>query len=216
MRRRGRRLPAVLSGLLLAVLLVLAGIGIGVGAVGAAVIDVGGLAGTQKAAPTTGAPRPAAGGRESEAPKPGAPEPGAPKPEAPEPGTPKPAPPKPGPPKPGPPKPGPPKSAPPDSAPAGPASAKPAARTSTLGVEAVDAPGGAGALLVGVHIPGPGHTAGLVHGDTLLAFGGTRVGSAAALASAVAEAPPGTRMTLTVRHKNGTRQTLAVKPGIVT
>ncbi|WP_346428928.1 PDZ domain-containing protein [Streptomyces sp. WAC 01529] len=198
-------MPAVLSGLLLAVLLVLAGIGIGVGAVGATVLDVSGLAGTGEAASPTGAPRPTAGGPESEAPKPEASKPAL-----------KSAPPKSAPPKSEAPKPGPPKPAPPKSPQAGPASAAKPARTSTLGVEAVDAPGGAGALLVGVHLPGPGHSAGLVHGDTLLAFGGTRVGSAAALASAVAAAPPGTQVTLTVRHKNGARQTLAVRPGIVT
>ncbi|MFJ2773952.1 PDZ domain-containing protein [Streptomyces sp. NPDC087300] len=85
-----------------------------------------------------------------------------------------------------------------------------------LGVEAVDAPGGPGALLIGVHIPGPGYTAGLVRGDTLLAFGGTRVGSAAGLASAVAAARPGKEVTLTVRHEGGGRQRLTVRPGIVT
>ncbi|RFC71678.1 PDZ domain-containing protein [Streptomyces sp. AcE210] len=85
-----------------------------------------------------------------------------------------------------------------------------------LGVEAVDAPEGAGALLVGVHIPGPGYTAGLVRGDVLIAFGGTRIGSAGALAQAVAAARPGRQVTLTVRHESGARQVLAVTPGVVT
>ncbi|MFB6673542.1 PDZ domain-containing protein [Streptomyces sp. NPDC056390] len=85
-----------------------------------------------------------------------------------------------------------------------------------LGVEAVDAPKGAGALLVGVHIPGPGYTAGLVRGDVLIAFGGARIGSAGALAQAVAAARPGQQVTLTVRHESGARQVLAVTPGVVT
>ncbi|MGW7082092.1 PDZ domain-containing protein [Streptomyces sp. NPDC054871] len=86
----------------------------------------------------------------------------------------------------------------------------------TLGVEAVDAPGGAGALLVGVHSPGPGHTAGLVRGDVLLAFGKTRIASAKALAAAVAAADPGRNVTVTVRHASGGRQSLSVTPGFVT
>ncbi|MFB7708166.1 PDZ domain-containing protein [Streptomyces sp. NPDC056105] len=85
-----------------------------------------------------------------------------------------------------------------------------------LGVEAVDAPKGAGALLVGVHIPGPGYTAGLVRGDVLIAFGGTRIGSAGALAQSVSAARPGQQVTLTVRHESGARQVLAVTPGVVT
>jgi S1-C subfamily serine protease len=85
-----------------------------------------------------------------------------------------------------------------------------------LGVEAVDAPKGAGALLVGVHVPGPGYTAGLVRGDVLTAFGGTRISSAGALAQAVAAARPGRQVTLTVRHESGVQQVLAVTPGVVT
>ncbi|MGW6157395.1 PDZ domain-containing protein, partial [Streptomyces sp. NPDC055144] len=85
-----------------------------------------------------------------------------------------------------------------------------------LGVEAVDAPNGAGALLVGVHVPGPGYTAGLVRGDVLTAFGGTRIGSAGALAQAVETARPGRQVTLTVRHESGAHQVLAVTPGVVT
>ncbi|MCC9705216.1 PDZ domain-containing protein [Streptomyces sp. MNU76] len=109
----------------------------------------------------------------------------------------------------------------------------------TLGVEAVDAPApvpaaapstaatpstaptsagaaGRGALVVGVHIPGPGHAAGLVRGDTVLALGGTRTGSASDLARAVAAARPGVALKLLVRHANGTRQYLVAVPGVVT
>jgi S1-C subfamily serine protease len=84
----------------------------------------------------------------------------------------------------------------------------------TLGVEAVDAEK-AGALVVGVHVPGPGYTAGLVRGDVLLTFGGTRVDSASDLARAVARARPGTQITLTVRHYNGGFQQLTATPGVV-
>ncbi|MFF3613268.1 PDZ domain-containing protein [Streptomyces sp. NPDC002580] len=86
----------------------------------------------------------------------------------------------------------------------------------TLGIEAVDAPGGGGALVVGVHVPGPAHTAGLVRGDVLLSFGGTPVASAADLARAVAAARPGGTVALGVRHADGTRGQLSAAPGIVT
>ncbi|MFM9372544.1 PDZ domain-containing protein [Streptomyces sp. Da 82-17] len=86
----------------------------------------------------------------------------------------------------------------------------------TLGVEAVDLPTRAGALLVGVHVPGPGYTAGLVRGDVILAVGGERTSSAAELASAVAKARPGAALTLTVRHRAGERESIAVTPGVVT
>jgi len=82
----------------------------------------------------------------------------------------------------------------------------------TLGVEAVDAKAG-GALVVGVHVPGPGHAAGLVRGDVLLALDGTRLGSAADLGKAVAAARPGVTVTLRVRHANGTRRRVTVTPG---
>ncbi|WP_151481817.1 S1C family serine protease [Streptomyces albicerus] len=85
----------------------------------------------------------------------------------------------------------------------------------TLGVEAVDAPNGPGALLVGVHVPGPGYTAGLVRGDVLLVFGRTRVDSAADLARAVAAARPGTAVRLTLRHASGGFQQLSVTPGVI-
>ena len=84
----------------------------------------------------------------------------------------------------------------------------------TLGVEAVDADK-AGALVVGVHIPGPGYTAGLIRGDVLLTFGGTRVDSAADLARAVARAHPGDEVTITVRHHSGGFQQFTVVPGYV-
>ncbi|MFE1441232.1 PDZ domain-containing protein [Streptomyces sp. NPDC058739] len=99
------------------------------------------------------------------------------------------------------------------SAPATPAVRAPAG--ATLGVEAVDAEQ-PGALVVGVHIPGPGHAAGLVRGDVLLDFGGTRVGTAADLARAVAEARPGQEVKVTVRHESGGFQQLTVVPGVVT
>jgi len=85
----------------------------------------------------------------------------------------------------------------------------------TLGVEAVDAEK-AGALLVGVHVPGPGYTAGLVRGDVLLQVGKKRVDSAADLARAVATVRPGKEVTLTVRHRSGGYQQLTAVPGIVT
>ncbi|MFC3574659.1 PDZ domain-containing protein [Streptomyces yaanensis] len=82
----------------------------------------------------------------------------------------------------------------------------------TLGVEVVDAKAG-GALVVGVHVPGPGHAAGLVRGDVLLALDGTRLGSAVDLAKAVAAARPGVAVRLSVRHANGARRRVTVTPG---
>ncbi|MFF5301185.1 PDZ domain-containing protein [Streptomyces sp. NPDC013161] len=93
-------------------------------------------------------------------------------------------------------------------------SPSPAPAAATLGVEAVDADK-AGALVVGVHIPGPGYTAGLIRGDVLLTFGGTRVDSAADLARAVARARPGDEVTITVRHHSGGFQQFTVVPGYV-
>ncbi|PTN00193.1 PDZ domain-containing protein [Streptomyces sp. VMFN-G11Ma] len=100
----------------------------------------------------------------------------------------------------------------PTATPAPPASPAPAA--ATLGLEAVDAQK-AGALIVAVHVPGPGYSAGLVRGDVLLTFGGSRVDTAADLARAVAHARPGTGVTVTVRHHSGGYQQLAVVPGFV-
>ncbi|WP_128431133.1 PDZ domain-containing protein [Streptomyces cyaneus] len=89
------------------------------------------------------------------------------------------------------------------------------AAVATLGVEVVDAEK-VGAQVVGVHVPGPGYTAGLIRGDVVLAFDQTRVDSAADLARAVAGARPGSDVTLTVRHRSGGYQQLTVVPGVVT
>jgi S1-C subfamily serine protease len=75
---------------------------------------------------------------------------------------------------------------------------------------------GRGALVVGVHVPGPGYTAGLVRGDVVLHLGGSRTGSAADLARVIAAARPGAAVRLVVRHANGTRQYLVAVPGVVT
>lgn len=83
-----------------------------------------------------------------------------------------------------------------------------------LGVEAMDAEK-AGALVVGVHVPGPGYAAGLVRGDILLAFDHTRIDSAADLARAVAHARPGSEVTLTVKHRSGGYQQLTAVLGVV-
>ncbi|MFD7296159.1 PDZ domain-containing protein [Streptomyces sp. NPDC059897] len=88
-----------------------------------------------------------------------------------------------------------------------------------LGVEVVDAPRASGALVVAVHIPGPGYTGGLVRGDVLVGLGARRVGSALDLAAHVADvadARPGRQVVVTVRHANGELQKLAVTPGVVT
>ncbi|MBN0046890.1 PDZ domain-containing protein [Streptomyces actuosus] len=85
----------------------------------------------------------------------------------------------------------------------------------SLGVEVMDARK-TGALVVGVHVPGPGHSAGLVRGDVVLAVGRTRIGSSADLALAVARARPGREVTLTVRHRGGGYQQLPAVPGVVT
>ncbi|MFF7467465.1 PDZ domain-containing protein [Streptomyces sp. NPDC008092] len=100
--------------------------------------------------------------------------------------------------------------------PAPPATPAPApAAAATLGVEAVDAEK-VGALVTGVHVPGPGYTAGLVRGDVLLQFGDRRIDSAADLVRAVADAAPGREAKLTVRHTSGGYQQLTVVPGVVT
>uniref|UniRef100_UPI000A6DB5F1 PDZ domain-containing protein n=1 Tax=Streptomyces acidiscabies TaxID=42234 RepID=UPI000A6DB5F1 len=83
-----------------------------------------------------------------------------------------------------------------------------------LGVEVVDAQK-AGAAIVAVHVPGPGYTAGLVRGDVLLTFGTTRIDSAADLVRAVGKAEPGKEVKLTVLHRGGGYQQLAVVPGVV-
>ncbi|MER6980713.1 PDZ domain-containing protein, partial [Streptomyces carpinensis] len=106
-----------------------------------------------------------------------------------------------------------PRSAPADTT--APASPAPAPVGPTLGVEVVDDTG-PGARVVGVHVPGPGYSAGLVRGDVVLLFGRTRVDSAADLAQAVARARPGQEVVLTVRHRDGDRRQLTVTPGVVT
>ncbi|MGW7072023.1 PDZ domain-containing protein [Streptomyces sp. NPDC054855] len=196
-RRRGRRLVTLLFGLLFSVVLVLAGVGLGT--VSATVIGMSKLADMQKQAQAQGGAK----GQGGQAAPGGQTAPGGPAaPDGPAahggpagPGSP---------------------AAPPEPPRKEPGGAGERTARPTLGVEAVDAPRGAGALLVGVHSPGPGYTAGLVRGDVLLAFGKTRVGSAKALAAAVAAADPGRNVTVTVRHENGGRQSLSVTPGFVT
>ncbi|MET7687386.1 PDZ domain-containing protein [Streptomyces sp. NPDC005483] len=95
------------------------------------------------------------------------------------------------------------------------AAPSPAPAVATLGLEAVDAEK-AGALVVGVHVPGPGYSAGLVRGDVLLAFGRTRIDTADDLARAVAKTRAGREVVLTVRHRSGGYQQLTAVPGVVT
>ncbi|MFC8359716.1 PDZ domain-containing protein [Streptomyces griseorubiginosus] len=165
-RRRGRRFTSVLVGLLVAVVLVLSGVGLGT--VGTTLIGMGRLVELQRRI-----------GLHPSGPS---------------------APAHPGPARP---------SATPPSAP----SAAPA--VATLGLEVVDAEK-AGALVVGVHVPGPGYTAGLVRGDVLLVFGRTRIDTADDLARAVARARSGREIVLTVRHRSGGYQQLTAVPGVVT
>ncbi|MEU6225419.1 PDZ domain-containing protein [Streptomyces sp. NPDC047042] len=188
-RRRGRRLTTLLFGLFIGTVLVLAGAGLGT--LGATGIGLSKLAELQRQA--------GQGGRTGQ---PGE-GPGAPGGTPAEPGVGS--------------RSGSASGAGPAKSPSGgasPASAPPAV-TATLGLEAVDA-AKAGALLVGVHVPGPGYTAGLVRGDVILAFGGTRIDSAADLARAVGRARPGAEITLTVQHRSGGYQQLVAVPGVVT
>lgn len=171
-RRRGRRLTTLLLGLLVAVVLVLSGVGLGT--VAATVIGMSKLAELQ-----------------SQPGRPGRPGPSVPASPV-HPST----------------SPGPSASGPSAAGPTPPADM-------VLGVEVVDAEK-SGALVVGVHVPGPGYTAGLVRGDVLLTFDGTPVESAADLVRAVDRARPGATVTVTVRHESGGYQQLAVAPGIVT
>ncbi|MEU1850713.1 PDZ domain-containing protein [Streptomyces sp. NPDC019990] len=95
-------------------------------------------------------------------------------------------------------------------------SAVPAAHTAvTLGVQVMDAHR-PGALVVGLHVPGPAQAAGMVRGDVLLAFGATRIDTASDLARAVARARPGSEVRVTVRHRGGGYQQLTVVPAVVT
>ncbi|MGW2292656.1 PDZ domain-containing protein [Streptomyces phaeochromogenes] len=194
-RRRGRRLMTLLFSLFVGAVLVLSGIGLGT--VGATVIGMSKLADLRKEAGGAGGAPGASGPAQGAAEGPGQGStqgPGGSK-SAPGAGS----------------------SASPKNPSRDPRSDTPEERRQTLGVEAVDAPNGRpGALLVGVHVPGPGYTAGLVRGDVLLAFGRTRVDSAADLARAVAAARPGAAVTLTLRHASGGYQQLSVTPGVVT
>ncbi|GAA2729388.1 PDZ domain-containing protein [Streptomyces nogalater] len=95
------------------------------------------------------------------------------------------------------------------------APAAPAPPGATLGVEVADGEK-AGAVVVAVHVPGPGYTAGLVRGDIVLQFGAARVDTAADLARAVTRSRPGKAVLLTVRHGSGAYQQLTVTPGLVT
>ena len=200
-RRRGRRLMTLLFSLFVGAVLVLSGIGLGT--VGATVIGMSKLADLRREAGelggAPGASGPAQGPAESPARGSGQGSgqesgqgPGGSK-SAPEAAS----------------------SASPKDPSRDPRSDRPGERP-TLGVEAVDSSTGPGALLVGVHVPGPGYTAGLVRGDVLLVFDRTRVDSAADLARAVAAARPGTAVTLTLRHTSGGYQQLSVTPGVVT
>ncbi|GAB3168783.1 PDZ domain-containing protein [Streptomyces incanus] len=165
-RRRGRRLKTTLFAMLLGTVLVLSGVG--VGAMGATVVGVGGPAELQRRAGFAGAAAPSGPSAPSGSSLSGA--------------VPSPA-----------------------SVPV----------VAGLGVEVVD-DSGPGALVVGVHVPGPGFSAGLVRGDVLLAFGDTGIDTAADLARAVVRARPGAEATLTVRHRSGGFQQLTAVPGLVT
>ncbi|MFI2763883.1 PDZ domain-containing protein [Streptomyces echinatus] len=83
----------------------------------------------------------------------------------------------------------------------------------TLGLEVVDAEK-PGALVVGVHVPGSGYTAGLIRGDVVLQFGSARVDTAADLVRAVTRARPGEAVLLTVRHSEGGYQQLTLTPAV--
>ncbi|KOG27892.1 PDZ domain-containing protein [Streptomyces resistomycificus] len=187
-RRRGRRLRALLFALFVGTVLVLSGVGLGT--VGATVIGLTKLAEFQRqaaGAAEAGQPGPAVPGVSGTSGVSGKSGDGRGSASAPA-------------------RPGSPVSAPADA---------PAPVVATLGLEAVDA-GKPGALVVGVHVPGPGYAAGLVRGDVLLTFGRTRIDSAADLARAVADARPGKGIVVTVRHRSGGYQQLTVVPGVVT
>ncbi|MFJ5995355.1 PDZ domain-containing protein [Streptomyces sp. NPDC092370] len=83
----------------------------------------------------------------------------------------------------------------------------------TLGVQVMDARK-PGAVVVGLHVPGPAQAAGLVRGDVLLAFGTIRIDTAADLVRAVARARPGSEVRLTVRHRGGGYEQLTLVPAV--
>ncbi|MFD5743241.1 PDZ domain-containing protein [Streptomyces massasporeus] len=99
----------------------------------------------------------------------------------------------------------------PGPTPAAAASSAPAA--ATLGVQVMDARK-PGAVVVGLHVPGPAQAAGLVRGDVLLAFGATRIDTAADLVRAVARTRPGSEVRLTVRHRSGGYEQLTLVPAV--
>ncbi|MDI3389503.1 S1C family serine protease [Streptomyces sp. B-S-A8] len=191
-RRRGRRLLTALLGVLVALTLVLAGVGLGV--VGATVIGMSDLAGLKREA---GSHLPGRAGESAAADrKGGAHNSGGASSQEPQGGQ--------------------------EEAVRAEATAHAswgasgATARATLGVEAVDLPASAGAQLVGVHVPGPAYAAGLVRGDVIIAVDDVRTASAAALAATVGKARPGEALALTVRHRTGERESLVVTPGVVT
>ncbi|MFB8244497.1 PDZ domain-containing protein [Streptomyces sp. NPDC055952] len=94
-----------------------------------------------------------------------------------------------------------------------PSAATQAPVAATLGVQVMDARG-PGAVVVGLHVPGPAQRAGLVRGDVLLTFGRTRIDTAADLVRAVARARPGREVRLTVRHRSGGYEQLTTVPAV--
>ena len=72
----------------------------------------------------------------------------------------------------------------------------------------------AATLGVGLHVPGPAQAAGLVRGDVLLAYGATRIDTAADLVRAVARTRPGSEVRLTVRHRSGGYEQLTLVPAV--
>lgn len=94
-----------------------------------------------------------------------------------------------------------------------PVAAPSAPAAATLGVQVMDARK-PGAEVVGLHVPGPAQAAGLVRGDVLLAFGTTRIDTAADLVRAVARTRPGSEVRLTVRHRSGGYEQLTLVPAV--
>jgi membrane-associated protease RseP (regulator of RpoE activity) len=94
-----------------------------------------------------------------------------------------------------------------------PASVPPAPSAASLGVQVMDARK-PGAVVVGLDVPGPAQAAGLVRGDVLLAFGTTRIDTAADLVRAVARTRPGSEVRLTVRHRSGGYEQLTLVPAV--
>ncbi|MFH9013408.1 PDZ domain-containing protein [Streptomyces sp. NPDC017943] len=91
--------------------------------------------------------------------------------------------------------------------------AVPPPAAATLGVQVMDARG-PGAVVVGLHVPGPAQRAGLIRGDVLLTLDRTRIDTAADLVRAVARVRPGREVTLTVRHRSGGYEQLTAVPAV--